>query len=55
VEGMGAKAAGAALGIADGTVKSRLHRAKSRLGTLYDQVIHEAEPQTQTTLGGRTS
>ena len=55
VEGMGAKAAGAALGIADGTVKSRLHRAKSRLGTLYDQVIHEAEPQTQTTLGWSTS
>jgi RNA polymerase sigma factor (sigma-70 family) len=55
VEGMGAKEAGAALGIADGTVKSRLYRAKSRLGTLYSQVLHEAEPEIETTLGWRTS
>ncbi|MBT2537355.1 RNA polymerase sigma factor [Arthrobacter sp. ISL-69] len=55
VEGMGAKEAGAALGIADGTVKSRLHRAKSRLGSLYNQVMHEKEPDAQTTLGWRTS
>jgi RNA polymerase sigma factor (sigma-70 family) len=55
LEGMGAKEAGAALGIADGTVKSRLHRAKSRLGTLYNQVMHEEEPDAQTTLGWRTS
>jgi RNA polymerase sigma factor (sigma-70 family) len=54
LEGMGAKEAGAALGIADGTVKSRLHRAKSRLGTLYNQVMHEEEPDAQTTLGWRT-
>ena len=55
LEGLGAKEAGAALGIADGTVKSRLHRAKSRLGTLYNQVMHEEEPDAQTTLGWRTS
>ncbi len=55
VEGMGAREAGAALGIADGTVKSRLHRAKSRLGTLYSEVMHEEEVDAQTILGRRTS
>lgn len=55
VEGMGAREAGAALGIADGTVKSRLHRAKSRLGSLYSQVMREEEPDAQTTLGWSTS
>jgi len=55
IEGLGAKAAGAALGIADGTVKSRLHRAKSRLGTLYNRIVQEQEPDTQAILGRRTS
>jgi RNA polymerase sigma factor (sigma-70 family) len=55
LEGMGAKEAGAALGIADGTVKSRLHRAKSRLGTLYSNVMQEEEQDAQTTFGWRTS
>jgi RNA polymerase sigma factor (sigma-70 family) len=55
IEGLGAKEAGAALSIADGTVKSRLHRAKSRLGTLYGQILHEQEPDTQAILGRRTS
>lgn len=55
IEGLGAKEAGAALSLADGTVKSRLHRAKSRLGALYDQVVREQEPETQAILGRRTS
>jgi RNA polymerase sigma factor (sigma-70 family) len=55
IEGLGAKEAGAALGIADGTVKSRLHRAKSRLGTLYGQIVQEQEPDAQPLLGRRTS
>ena len=55
IGGLGAKEAGAALGISDGTVKSRLHRAKSRLGTLYSQVVHEQEPDPQVILGRRTS
>ncbi|WP_320536623.1 sigma-70 family RNA polymerase sigma factor [Pseudarthrobacter sp. IC2-21] len=55
IEGLSSKEAGAALGIADGTVKSRLHRAKSRLGTLYGQVVHEQEPAAQAILGRRTS
>ena len=54
IEGLGARAAGAALGIADGTVKSRLHRAKSRLGTLYSQIVQEHEPDAQAILGRRT-
>jgi len=55
IEGLGAKAAGAALGIADGTVKSRLHRAKSRLGTLYSRIVQEQEPDNHAILGRRTS
>ncbi|MFE5839326.1 RNA polymerase sigma factor [Arthrobacter sp. NPDC056493] len=35
VEGLSVRQAAAALGIAEGTVKSRLHRAKTRLGALY--------------------
>jgi RNA polymerase sigma-70 factor (ECF subfamily) len=55
IEGLGAKAAGAALGIADGTVKSRLHRAKSRLGTLYNRIVQEQDPDNHAILGRRTS
>lgn len=55
IEGLGAKEAGTALGIADGTVKSRLHRAKSRLGALYSQIVQEHEPDAQAILGRRTS
>lgn len=55
IEGLGAKEAGAALGVADGTVKSRLHRAKSRLGILYSRVVHEQEPDAQAILGRRPS
>ncbi|MEN8583042.1 sigma-70 family RNA polymerase sigma factor [Burkholderia sp. RS01] len=35
VEGLSVRQAAAALGIAEGTVKSRLYRAKTRLGALY--------------------
>lgn len=38
VEGMSIKAAAAALGILEGTVKSRLSRAKTRLGHLYNEI-----------------
>lgn len=55
IEGLRVKEAGAALGLADGTVKSRLHRAKSRLGTLYSQVVQEQEPDAQAILGRRKS
>ncbi|MFJ5697262.1 RNA polymerase sigma factor [Arthrobacter sp. NPDC093139] len=55
IEGLGVKEAGAALGIADGTVKSRLHRAKSRLGGLFSQVVHEQDLGAQAILGRRTS
>jgi len=55
IEGMGAKEAGAALGVAGGTVKSRLHRAKARLGAVYSQLLHEQEPDAQAILGRRTS
>lgn len=51
VEGLTLRQAASALAIAEGTVKSRLHRAKTRLGALYreldpvrpltDQTLHE--------------
>ncbi|UVJ40376.1 RNA polymerase sigma factor [Arthrobacter sp. CJ23] len=38
VEGMSIRDAAAALGIVEGTVKSRLNRAKTRLGHLYNEI-----------------
>ncbi|MGO4235776.1 RNA polymerase sigma factor [Pseudarthrobacter sp. YAF2] len=38
LEGLSLRQAGAALGVAEGTVKSRLHRAKTRLGALYGEL-----------------
>jgi RNA polymerase sigma-70 factor (ECF subfamily) len=38
IEGLSLRQAATALGIAEGTVKSRLHRAKSRLGALYREL-----------------
>lgn len=55
VEEMSIRDAATALGIPEGTVKSRLNRAKERLGNLYDEVsstyatdrqaAHERRPQ----------
>lgn len=55
VEEMSIRDAATALGIPEGTVKSRLNRAKARLGNLYDEVsstyaidrqaAHERRPQ----------
>lgn len=55
IEGLSVKEAGTALGIAEGTVKSRLHRAKSRLGTLYQEVLSEHVSRDQAMQGRRTS
>lgn len=44
VEELSTRDAAAALGIAEGTVKSRLHRAKARLGSLYQQTSDACEP-----------
>jgi RNA polymerase sigma-70 factor (ECF subfamily) len=38
IEGLHRREVAAALGIAEGTVKSRLHRAKNRLGALYKEL-----------------
>lgn len=44
VEELSTRDAATALGIAEGTVKSRLHRAKARLGNLYAQIHDTHEP-----------
>ena len=54
IEGLGAREAGLALGVATGTVKSRLYRAKSRLGAVFCEIVREQEPEAQTILGRRT-
>ncbi|MCB5273745.1 ECF RNA polymerase sigma factor SigL [Arthrobacter sp. SO5] len=54
IEGLSTKVAGTTLGIADGTVKSRLHRAKSRLGILFSEVSREHAPGNQVMHGWRT-
>lgn len=41
VEGMSIRDAAAALGIVEGTVKSRLNRAKTRLGHLYNRISND--------------
>lgn len=54
VEGMSIREAAAALGIVEGTVKSRLSRAKSRLGLLYHQVSTDrGSGPSQHIIGGR--
>ncbi|WP_371818265.1 RNA polymerase sigma factor [Pseudarthrobacter sp. C4D7] len=45
IEGFSLRQAAAALGVAEGTVKSRLHRAKTRLGALYGKLT---SPQRRT-------
>ncbi|KRE67331.1 hypothetical protein ASG92_15120 [Arthrobacter sp. Soil736] len=48
VEGLTLRQAASALAIAEGTVKSRLHRAKTRLGALYRELdpVHPLTDQT---------
>lgn len=54
VEGMSIRDAATALRIPEGTVKSRLNRAKTRLGHLYDEVSSEHAIDRQATNGRRT-
>jgi RNA polymerase sigma factor (sigma-70 family) len=49
VERLSLRQAASALGIAEGTVKSRLHRAKTRLGALYRELDPD-HPRTDQTL-----
>ena len=55
VEGFSTRDASNALGIAEGTVKSRLHRAKSQLGNLYNEVSSTREPVIRFGHGRKTS
>ena len=55
VEGFSTRDASTALGIAEGTVKSRLHRAKSQLGNLYEEVSSTREPVGRPVHGRKTS
>ncbi|MGO4247793.1 RNA polymerase sigma factor [Paenarthrobacter sp. RAF54_2] len=52
IERIGIREAAIALDVAEGTVKSRLHRAKTRLGNLFSETVCELEqPDAQKTLG----
>ncbi|MET3176703.1 UNVERIFIED_ORG: RNA polymerase sigma factor (sigma-70 family) [Arthrobacter sp. UYCu721] len=55
VEGMSIRDAAAALGIPEGTVKSRLNRAKSRLGHLYNEISSDHASDPQVVHGRRTT
>jgi RNA polymerase sigma-70 factor (ECF subfamily) len=55
IEGLSVKETATALRVAEGTVKSRLHRAKNRLGDLYSKVSSEHAPDDQAMHGRRTS
>jgi len=46
--------ASAALGVPEGTVKSRLHRAKTQLGTIFEDVSRHDEPVGHTLQGRNT-
>lgn len=54
IEGLNRGQVAAALGIAEGTVKSRLHRAKNRLGELYKELIPSESLADRTLPEGRT-
>lgn len=53
VEGLSLRQAASALAIAEGTVKSRLHRAKTRLGALYRELDPDRPLTDQTLHQGR--
>jgi RNA polymerase sigma factor (sigma-70 family) len=55
VEGLSVKETSTALRVAEGTVKSRLYRAKTRLGALYNKVLSEHAPDDEAMHGRRTS
>lgn len=56
IERLGTREAAVALDVAEGTVKSRLHRAKTRLGNLFSETVRELEqPDAQKILGRRAS
>jgi RNA polymerase sigma factor (sigma-70 family) len=54
IEGLSIKQAASALTIAEGTVKSRLHRAKTRLGALYSKLDPKRPLKNQPVSEGRT-
>jgi len=53
VEGLSLRRAASALAVAEGTVKSRLHRAKTRLGALYRELDPDHPLTDQTLQEGR--
>ena len=54
IEGLSLRQAALALAIAEGTVKSRLHRAKTRLGAFYRALDLNTPPTEQVFFEGRT-